>query len=45
MAERLSARSAACAILNDVVLNQVLVRFEADGDEPDGRPATSGHAP
>ena len=24
------------AILNDVVLNQVLVRFEADGDDPDG---------
>jgi hypothetical protein len=24
------------AILNQVVLNQVLVRFEADGDDPDG---------
>ena len=29
------------AILNDVVLNQVLVRFEADGDDPDG---TAGDA-
>ena len=30
-------RPAASAILNDVVLNQVLVRFEAPGDDPDGR--------
>jgi len=35
MAELLSAGSHV-AILNDVVLNQVLVRFEADGDDPDG---------
>ena len=36
MAEHLAgARSV--SILNDVVLNQVLVRFEADGDDPDGR--------
>jgi glutamate/tyrosine decarboxylase-like PLP-dependent enzyme len=34
MAERLSA-GPGVSILNDVVLNQVLVRFEADGD-PDG---------
>ena len=35
MAERLSA-GPGVAILNDVVLNQTLVRFEADGDDPDG---------
>ena len=35
MAERLSA-GPRVRILNDVVLNQTLVRFEADGDDPDG---------
>jgi hypothetical protein len=35
MAELLSA-GPRVAILNDVVLNQVLVRFEADGEDPDG---------
>jgi glutamate/tyrosine decarboxylase-like PLP-dependent enzyme len=35
MADRLRA-APRVAILNDVVLNQVLVRFEADGDDPDG---------
>jgi glutamate/tyrosine decarboxylase-like PLP-dependent enzyme len=35
MAERLSA-GPGVRILNDVVLNQTLVRFEADGDDPDG---------
>jgi glutamate/tyrosine decarboxylase-like PLP-dependent enzyme len=35
MAERLSA-GPRVLILNDVVLNQALVRFEADGDDPDG---------
>ncbi len=35
MAERL-AGGPGVRILNDVVLNQVLVRFEADGDGPDG---------
>jgi glutamate/tyrosine decarboxylase-like PLP-dependent enzyme len=35
MADRLSA-GPRVAILNDVVLNQVLVRFEADRDDPDG---------
>ena len=35
MAERL-AGGPGVRILNDVVLNQVLVRFEADGDDPDG---------
>jgi len=35
MAERLSA-GPGVRILNDVVLNQTLVRFEAEGDDPDG---------
>ena len=35
MAERLSA-GPRVRILNDVVLNQALVRFEADGSDPDG---------
>jgi glutamate/tyrosine decarboxylase-like PLP-dependent enzyme len=35
MAERLST-GPRVRILNDVVLNQTLVRFEADGDDPDG---------
>ena len=35
MAERLSA-GPGVRILNEVVLNQTLVRFEADGDDPDG---------
>jgi glutamate/tyrosine decarboxylase-like PLP-dependent enzyme len=35
MAERLSA-GPGVRILNDVVLNQTLVRFEADGGDPDG---------
>jgi glutamate/tyrosine decarboxylase-like PLP-dependent enzyme len=35
MAERLSAGTRV-RILNDVVLNQVLVRFEGSGDDPDG---------
>ena len=35
MAQRLSA-GPRVRILNDVVLNQTLVRFEAEGDDPDG---------
>jgi len=35
MAERLTA-APSVRILNDVVLNQALVRFEATGDDPDG---------
>ena len=35
MAERL-ATGPRVSILNDVVLNQVLVRFESSGDDPDG---------
>ncbi len=40
MAEHLSS-GPRVRILNDVVLNQTLVRFEADGDDPDG---TAGDA-
>jgi glutamate/tyrosine decarboxylase-like PLP-dependent enzyme len=35
MAERLSA-DPRVTILNEVVLNQTLVRFQPDGDDPDG---------
>ena len=35
MAELLSA-GPRVRILNDIVLNQTLVQFEADGDDPDG---------
>ena len=35
MADRLAA-GPRVSILNDVVLNQALVRFEAIGDDPDG---------
>jgi glutamate/tyrosine decarboxylase-like PLP-dependent enzyme len=35
MADRLSA-GPGVRILNDIVLNQTLVRFEALGDDPDG---------
>jgi len=35
MAERLAA-GPGVRLLNEVVLNQVLIRFDADGDDPDG---------